>query len=141
MQPLIRHRSAGIVVVRREAGGWKFLVLRAWREWGFPKGLVEPGETLLAAAQRETAEETGLRDLAFRWGQESIDTEIYGDHKIATYFLAATDRRDLILPVNPELGHPEHDEYRWVSDAEAQALLPRRLQPVLAWARARLAAG
>jgi predicted NUDIX family NTP pyrophosphohydrolase len=29
--------------------------------FGIPKGLVEPGESLAAAAQRETEEETGLR--------------------------------------------------------------------------------
>jgi predicted NUDIX family NTP pyrophosphohydrolase len=28
--------------------------------WGIPKGLPEPGETLEAAARRETAEETGI---------------------------------------------------------------------------------
>jgi bis(5'-nucleosidyl)-tetraphosphatase len=36
--------------------------------------------------------------------------------------------------VNPELGHPEHTEFRWVSCAEAQELLPARLHPVLRWA-------
>ena len=29
--------------------------------FGIPKGLVEPGESLIEAAQRETREETGLR--------------------------------------------------------------------------------
>jgi|MudIll2142460700_1097286.scaffolds.fasta_scaffold00819_11 8-oxo-dGTP pyrophosphatase MutT (NUDIX family) len=138
MQPPVKHRSAGIVVVRAEPDGWKFLVLRAYRYWDFPKGLIEPGESPLAAARRETAEETGLAELEFRWGHDSIDTEPYGDRKVATYFLAATGRSAVTLPINPELGRPEHDEFRWVGHAEAQRLLPPRLQPILAWAWRRI---
>jgi bis(5'-nucleosidyl)-tetraphosphatase len=40
---------------------------------------------------------------------------------------------EVSLPVNPELGRPEHHEFRWVPHAEARRLLPERLQPVLAW--------
>jgi len=138
MQRPVKHRSAGIVVVRREGGEWKVLILRAWRSWDFPKGLIEPGEKPLAAAQRETREETGLTDLDFRWGHDSIDTELYTDAKIATYFLAVTGQTDIELPVSPELGHPEHNEYRWASLDEARRLLPRRLIPVLDWAVKRL---
>lgn len=140
MQSPIKHRSAGVVVVQRQPDGWRFLLLCAYRHWGFPKGLVEPGETLLAAARRETAEETGLEDLEFRWGRGSIDTEMYGDRKVASYFLAVTARQDIILPVSPELGRPEHDEFCWASHAEARALLSARLQPVLAWAWRKLQA-
>jgi len=124
MHGSIKHRSAGIVVVRQQDGGWWFLLLRAYRNWDFPKGLLEPGEKLLAAAQRETEEETGLRDLDFHWGTESIDTEMYGDHKVASYYLAQTGQDRIVLPVNPELGHPEHNEFRWVTYKEAQVLLP-----------------
>ena len=38
------HLSAGVVVVRQAAAGWLFLMLRAYRNWDFPKGLVETGE-------------------------------------------------------------------------------------------------
>ncbi len=41
----IKHRSAGIVIVHRVAEGWHYLVLRAYRNWDFPKGVVEPSET------------------------------------------------------------------------------------------------
>jgi 8-oxo-dGTP pyrophosphatase MutT (NUDIX family) len=138
MQPPVKHRSAGVVVVRHEPDGWKFLVLRAYRHWDFPKGLIEPGESPLAAARRETTEETGLTDLDFRWGHGSLDTQMYGDRKVATYYLAATRQRNIALPVNPELGRPEHDEYRWVSQAEAKGLLPERLQLILVWAWRRI---
>jgi len=134
----IKHRSAGIVVVRRQAGEWRLLILRAYRNWDFPKGLIEPGEKPLAAAVRETGEETGLTDLDFRWGTESIDTGMYGDHKVASFYLAETRQEQIVLPVNPELGHPEHNEFRWVTHKEAQLLLPPRLQPILSWAGQKL---
>jgi 8-oxo-dGTP pyrophosphatase MutT (NUDIX family) len=140
MKGTLKHHSAGIVVVRRVAGEWKYLILRAYRNWDFPKGRIESGESPLVAARRETREETGLTDIHFHWGHDCIDTEMYGDHKIATYFLAETTQMDIALPMNPELGHPEHNEYRWASAEEAQRLLPARLQPVLIWAGQILAA-
>jgi 8-oxo-dGTP pyrophosphatase MutT (NUDIX family) len=33
--------SAGVVVVRQTADGWRFLLLRAFSHWDFPKGMVE----------------------------------------------------------------------------------------------------
>jgi 8-oxo-dGTP pyrophosphatase MutT (NUDIX family) len=138
MHGLIKHRSAGIVVVRQQEGEWRFLVLRAYRNWDFPKGLIESGEKPLAAALRETEEETGLTDLDFLWGTESIDTEVYGDRKVASFYLAQTRQEQIVLPVNPELGHPEHNEFRWVKYQQAQALLPPRLQPILDWAGQKL---
>ncbi|HJX17332.1 MAG TPA: NUDIX domain-containing protein [Acidiferrobacterales bacterium] len=138
MRVPIKHRSAGIVVVRRQNGEWRLLILRAYRNWDFPKGLIEPGEKPLAAAVRETEEETGLTDLDFYRGTESIDTEMYGDHKVASFYLAQTGQEWIVLPVNPELGHPEHDEFRWVTFVEARTLLPPRLQPILDWAGQKL---
>ena len=44
----------------------------------------------------------------------------------------------MTLPINPELGHPEHHEYRWVDLDGAPALLNERLQRVLSWARAHI---
>ena len=132
--------SAGVVVVRQHDDGWRLLVLRAYRNWDFPKGGVEPGETPLDAAIRETAEEAAISDLAFRWGEGYCETAPYGRGKVARYYLAETMQTHITLPVSPELGRPEHDEWRWVGFDEAGRLLPPRLQPVLAWARKQLAA-
>lgn len=127
--------SAGCVVVRQVGGGWRLLVLRAYHDWDFPKGRIEPGEGPLAAALRETAEETGLTGLVFPWGEVSIEVGPYGPRrKIARYYLAATDQASIRLPVSPELGRPEHHEWRWVNANEASRILPPRLQPVLTWA-------
>jgi 8-oxo-dGTP pyrophosphatase MutT (NUDIX family) len=130
--------SAGVVVTRRESGGWRLLVLRAYHNWDFPKGMVEAGETPLAAAIRETAEEAAISDLAFRWGEAYCETDPYGRGKVARYYLAETGQQSITLPVSPELGRPEHDEWRWVNFIDAARLLPPRLQPVLAWAKKQL---
>jgi 8-oxo-dGTP pyrophosphatase MutT (NUDIX family) len=132
----VRAFSAGIVVVRQVDHDWRYLVLRSFRNWDFPKGLVEAGEAPLAAALRETAEETSLTDLAFDWGEVFRETAPYAGGKVARYYLARLRSGVAHLPVSAELGRPEHDEFRWVDGAQAARLLPPRLQPVFAWARA-----
>jgi 8-oxo-dGTP pyrophosphatase MutT (NUDIX family) len=129
------HRAAGAVVFRRSDRGIRLLVLRAYKNWDFPKGLIEPGEDALAAARREVQEETGLADLAYPFGDEFKETLPYSGNKVARYYLAETDAEKIELPVSPELGRPEHHEYRWISFDEAEDLLPPRLGVVLEWAR------
>lgn len=128
-------RAAGAVVFRRSDRGIRILLLRAYKNWDFPKGLVEPGENELAAAKREVEEETGLADLDYPFGDEFKETVPYAGNKVARYYLAETDAEKLALPVSPELGRPEHHEYRWVSFDEAEELLPPRLSIVLEWAK------
>lgn len=120
--------------MRREAADWWFLVLRAYRNWDFPKGGVEPGEDPLVAARREVREETLVTDLEFEWGEIYRETAPYGHRKIARYYLAATRTDRISLPVSPELGRPEHDEWRWVDRDTALALTGARLQPIVRWA-------
>jgi len=126
--------SAGIVVVSRKNAGWRLLALRAYRNWDFPKGKVEAGETPLSAAIRETAEEAGITDLAFRWGEAFCETAPYGPRKVARYYLAETAQQAVVLNRFPHGSRPEHHEWRWVNFDEAGRLLPPRLQPVLGWA-------
>ncbi len=131
--------SAGVIPVRRAEGEWKLLVLRAFRNWDFPKGLVEPGEEPLAAAKRETREETGLRDLEFSFGEGYRETVPYAAGKVARYYVAETHDEKIDLPISHELGRPEHHEWRWVNCDEAEDLLPPRLAIVLDWVRELLA--
>jgi bis(5'-nucleosidyl)-tetraphosphatase len=114
-------------------------MLRAYRNWDFPKGLVEPGEDPLAAARREVREETLIEDLQFDWGEVYRQTAPYGKGKIARYYLAATPTRTITLPVSAELGRPEHHEWRWVKPEAALALAAARLRPVVRWAAATVA--
>jgi 8-oxo-dGTP pyrophosphatase MutT (NUDIX family) len=133
MSPRTPRLSAGVVVARPTAEGWRFLLLRAFNHWDFPKGMVEEGEEPLAAAVREVHEESLIGDLEFAWGEASTRTGPYSRGKVACYFVAQTRTAEVTLPVNPELGRPEHHEFRWVSYAEAKRLLPERLQPILEW--------
>lgn len=128
------HLSAGVVLVRRAPQGWQFLLLRAYRNWDFPKGLVEAGEEPRDAARREVSEETLIEDLEFAWGDQHFETGPYSRNKVARYYLAATSTEAVTLPVRPELGRPEHHEARWVGFEEALALSSPRTEPVIRWA-------
>ncbi|HNV77502.1 MAG: NUDIX hydrolase [Gemmatimonadetes bacterium] len=88
--------SAGGVVVRLHGGRPLFLLIRdSYRNWGFPKGHLEPGETADAAAIREVAEETGLGDLRLRAEIETIDWyfRFRGRliHKVCHFYLMESD--------------------------------------------------
>jgi 8-oxo-dGTP pyrophosphatase MutT (NUDIX family) len=131
--------SAGVVPIRRTAGGWRVLVLRAYKNWDFPKGRVEAGENPIDAARREATEETGLTDLEFSFGDVYRETLPYAGGKIARYYLAETRDENVHLPISHELGRPEHHEWRWVSFDQAEDLLPPRLALVLNWVRETLA--
>jgi 8-oxo-dGTP pyrophosphatase MutT (NUDIX family) len=129
-----RRFSAGVVVVHTAGPALQYLLLRAYRNWDFPKGLVEPGEQPLEAAVREVREETTLENLAFDWGREFIDTGPYNKGKISRYYLARSNDTRVHLPINPELGFPEHQEARWVGFQTALTMVSPRLLPVIHWA-------
>lgn len=68
--------SAGLLLCRRAGESWEFLLAHpggpffARKDegaWSIPKGLVDPAEDLLAAAQREFREETGFDPRAARY--------------------------------------------------------------------------
>lgn len=81
----------------REVGGVPHaLVIRdPYRNWGFPKGHVENGESPGEAALREVAEETGLADLrlgpelvTIDWRFRAREAQI---HKFTTFYLMFSD--------------------------------------------------
>ncbi len=128
--------SSGVVVVRLSPDQPRYLMLRAFNYWDFPKGVVEPGEDPFQAAIREVMEETGLslHPEDFRWGKGYQETAPYGIGKIARYYLAESKEGEPYLPVNPALGKPEHEEFLWVTYKEAQTIIPQRLKAILNWA-------
>ncbi|BDB28742.1 NUDIX domain-containing protein (plasmid) [Cupriavidus sp. P-10] len=100
-----------------------------------PKGMPEPDEQPLSAAMREAREETGLSTLELRWGEDYRETEPYANGKIARFYLAVSPMGEVSLPISAELKRPEHHEFRWVTFAEAEQLLPSRFEPILEWAQ------
>jgi 8-oxo-dGTP pyrophosphatase MutT (NUDIX family) len=127
--------SAGVVVVNVTRPIVRYLLLRAYKNWDFPKGLVESGEQPIDAALREVREETTLDNLSFDWGTQFIDTGPYNKGKISRYYLARSMETQISLPVNPALGFPEHHEARWVEFDAALQMVSPRLSPVVRWAR------
>ena len=135
--------SCGVVPVRFAPihGGppiAKFLLLRSYHHWDFPKGRVEEGESDQQAALREFAEETGIGEVpAFNWGyNEAYSTEPYSSpKKIARYFVGevSNDAEVKLLP-NPESGRVEHQEFRWCGADEARQLLKPRIVKALDFA-------
>jgi 8-oxo-dGTP pyrophosphatase MutT (NUDIX family) len=132
--------SAGVVVVHGAQAEQRVLLLRAYKNWDFPKGMVEPGEAPLDAALREVREETTLENLVFDWGTDFMETGPYNNGKYARYYVARSAQTEVSLPINPELGRPEHQEARWVTFDQALSMVAPRLVPVVRWAQSNITA-
>ncbi len=134
MNPGVNRLSAGVVIIRKIDSEWRYLLLRCFHLWDFPKGQVEPGETPMEAAIREVREETTLTDLCFNWGEAYQETHPYAQGKIARYYLAESRSGEVDLPINPVINKPEHHEFRWCRLDEMRQLVPPRLSEVTNWA-------
>lgn len=130
-----RTLSAGIVPYKVTEQGVRFLILRSFNYWDFPKGEVESGEDPLDAAIREMQEESGLINPQFIHGKSFYETEPYSKGKVARYYLAQISADQKVeMGISKVLGVPEHQEYRWASAGECEYLFGPRLYRVLAWA-------
>lgn len=112
-------RAAGGAILRRgpDGGLEVALVHRPHREdWTFPKGKVEPGETLEECARREVAEETGF---TCRLGPFIGHTEYRhrSDRPKVVAYWTMTIERGAFAPGR------EVDELRWVTLEGARDLL------------------
>lgn len=131
----IEKLSCGAVVVRRTDKGWLTLMLRAYRNWDFPKGVSEDGETPLETALREVAEESGLTDLQFDWGDRFLETGPYNRGKVARYYIGRTESETVVMGIAEDTGRPEHHEYRWMDFDAAYDISAPRVRQVVVWAR------
>ncbi len=86
-------------------------------EWDVPGGMVEPEESYIDGAMRETKEEVGFNintnDLPLVY--TTCDMTEYGN-VVWIYYSARVDK------LEPTLSH-EHDKYRWVAVGEALSLI------------------
>jgi 8-oxo-dGTP pyrophosphatase MutT (NUDIX family) len=111
-------QAAGGLVVRREGGILEIAIVHrpVQHDWSFPKGKLEPGETLDVAALREVREETGLTCdlLRFIGHTEYVDRK--GRPKTVAYWIMSTSGGRF----SP---NDEVDELRWVHLDQASRLL------------------
>lgn len=111
-------RAAGVVVLREgEHGREVLLVHRPGREdWSLPKGKLDPGEHVVAAAVRECDEETGFTPVLGP-PLPSQSYSVLSQPKVVTYWAATVKSDEGFAPDD------EVDEIRWVGADEASALL------------------
>ncbi|MGX7873745.1 NUDIX domain-containing protein [Mesorhizobium sp. ORM6] len=153
-------RSAGLLIYRRSDGGIRVLLVHPggpfWAKkddgaWSIPKGLVGEDEDELAAAQRETAEELGIR--------VEGPFERLGDYKqpggkVVTAWsvearieidVVAIKSNSFIMEWPPRSGSmkefPEVDKAGWFSLAEAEVKILQGQLPMLSDLAEQLGAG
>ena len=112
-------RAAGGVVVRDREGRREVLLIRRARygDWTLPKGKCDPGESDEDCALREVEEETGLACELLEELPSTTYEDGRGRAKSVRYWRMRVSGGKL-SPAPPEI-----DEVRWLTIADAQALL------------------
>lgn len=106
-----KEQGAGAVILNSK--NEVLLIFKKWtKNWEFPQGKIEPGETPLNAAKREVVEETGLTKLRFLDG---FRTRIYYQFIREEYFVRKNVQLFLARATGTvSLTSDEHLEYTWV---------------------------
>jgi len=137
----IESEAAGFLLITGTNGISKrqppqlFLLMEHHDRWDLPKGHVEPGETLMQAAMRETFEETGIETSAidvftdFQFSdqyrvryEKPVPKECW---KQTTIFLGVVSQPfEVVLT--------EHTGYRWFPWSPPHQIQPKMIDPLLA---------
>ena len=113
-------KKAGAIVLRDGTNGREILLLYRGKQkdWSFPKGHIEEGETGQEAMEREIKEETGLY------------IKVLGELPNLNYLLLSGNNVELLMfiatprPIDQKLIQEKiSDDLRWVSIDEAEKLL------------------
>lgn len=120
--------AAGGLVIDNETGAPRVLLVHrpSYDDWSFPKGKLDPGETVKEAALREVREETGLscriiRELATRRYDYRTRNKGLLRPKAVHYFLMARVSGEIQVPGD------EVDRAEWFDVEEAAQKLTYEL--------------
>ncbi|KDR23432.1 hypothetical protein L798_05797 [Zootermopsis nevadensis] len=126
-------RASGFVIFRMVCNQIEYLLLQTSygkHHWTPPKGHVDPGESDLETALRETEEESGLRKMDLHIIEDfnkTIKYNVRGTPKTAVYLLAELIRLDTPVKLSDE-----HQDFKWVPLDKACKLVEHQtLQEVL----------
>ncbi|XP_063602440.1 bis(5'-nucleosyl)-tetraphosphatase [asymmetrical]-like [Penaeus indicus] len=123
MSGLQELRAAGLVIYRCIATEIQYLLMQASygdHHWTPPKGHVDPGESDLETALRETQEEAGLSRNDFTLLEsfkKELKYEVRGKPKTVIYWLAEMNDNSKEVALSEE-----HQEFRWLPLADACSL-------------------
>ncbi len=130
-------RSAGGVVLNNNQQ--IILVSQKGKSWSLPKGHVEAGEDLLAAAKREIYEEASVKDLEYlgdvgSYGRFQCGDPSSGEYKTISIFVFKTNE-SVLQPQDPD--NPEakwigiDDVTNWLSWKEDKEFFVKMVVPFL----------
>ena len=119
--PTVREVSAGGVIYRRSADDFEIALIHTRNRWGLPKGHIEEGERVEAAALREVREETGLEgklirklgDIRYSYRDKSKEHNPIRIYKRVHFFLLRYVKGDV------RDHDQEADDARWFPIGEA----------------------
>jgi len=116
--PIVPELAAGAVVVDSDTGRILLLHESSEDRWCFPKGHVDPGESLGVAALREIQEETGLAAVTLGEELGEVSYRFYdlakavNVHKTTVYYLGFTAGGKVRT-------EPIFDQHEWAEVAKA----------------------
>lgn len=123
-----RTIAAGFVIMTPDLR--RVLVLIQNGKGDLPKGMMNPGETSLECALRETFEEAGVII-----DPQDIVSRVPCTYEGVDIYVAVKECEPYILP-NPKTGITEHEGYKWMTWREAERFIPRYLRHGIEYARA-----
>ena len=119
--------AAGTLCWRIEKGRLEVLIIHRprYRDWSWPKGKLDPGETTPECAVRETMEEVGL-SVKLGIPLATISYPVTSGQKVVQYWAARAERP------RPTPDGKEVDRVRWVRPETARDLLsnPSDVEPL-----------
>lgn len=131
-------KSCGVLLFRRSPQ-LAFLLMKHANRYDLPKGQLEPGETELACALRELAEETGIAADQVRIDPEFRFTEIYcprykrfGGDKVEKTLVIFLGFLNTEVPVAVS----EHVGFEWIDWNPPHQIQAETVDPLLAQAAA-----